>query len=52
MSQNTCACSQCNCSIGSDYVEKDGKKYCCQACASGHATGSPCSHPGCKCGAK
>ncbi|WP_071839783.1 metallothionein [Synechococcus sp. KORDI-100] len=38
-----CACEPCGCQISSQTsVEKDGKTYCSQACADGHAQQDPC----------
>lgn len=50
MAQQECACPKCTCSVDSKSVEKDGKLYCSQSCATGHADGSiDCGH-NCKCG--
>ena len=33
----TCECPNCNCAVTKENdVEKDGKHYCCTACAEGH----------------
>lgn len=48
--QLKCACETCSCAVSTDSaVEKDGKYYCCEACATGHPDGSGCGHPGCAC---
>lgn len=50
MSQQECACPKCSCSVDGKAVEKDGKLYCSESCAIGHADGSiDCGH-NCKCG--
>ncbi|WP_342594267.1 metallothionein [Salinicola lusitanus] len=50
MSQSTCACSKCDCKVTDQSIESQGKLYCSQSCASGHADGSKdCGHD-CKCG--
>ncbi|SHL34035.1 metallothionein [Halomonas cupida] len=49
-SRKTCACPDCKCAVDSQSIEKDGKLYCCEACATGHADGSKdCGH-NCECG--
>jgi hypothetical protein len=50
VTQMKCACSDCLCIVDlSDAVMKDGKAYCSNACASGHAEGVGCGHAGCGC---
>ncbi|MBT2800973.1 metallothionein [Halomonas sp. ISL-56] len=50
MAQQKCACPKCKCTVDSKAVEKDGKLYCCESCANGHADGSSdCGHD-CQCG--
>ncbi|EHK61796.1 metallothionein [Halomonas sp. GFAJ-1] len=50
MSQQKCACPKCKCSVDNHSIEKDGQRYCCQSCATGHADGSgDCGHD-CQCG--
>ncbi|MGO2240941.1 MAG: metallothionein [Halomonas sp.] len=50
MSEQACACPKCTCSVDSNPVEKEGKLYCCESCATGHADGSQdCGHD-CQCG--
>ncbi|AIR91097.1 metallothionein [Pseudomonas cremoricolorata] len=49
MNQQTCACPHCSCSLGANAVERDGRRYCCEACASGHANGQACEQGGCGC---
>lgn len=45
-----CACSDCMCMVNADNaVTKDGKKFCCQECADGHAHHAGCEHQGCNC---
>jgi hypothetical protein len=45
-----CACESCLCIVSTeDAVEKDGKYYCGEACAKGHANGEACGHQGCGC---
>lgn len=53
MKEQTCDCPNCNCSVGTNGVERDGKHYCCQACADHHPKGQGCAtSSGCKCGDK
>ena len=49
MDQQTCACPDCNCKVGDNPVQREGKSYCCQACADHHPAGKPCSASGCGC---
>ncbi|MDQ2695887.1 MAG: metallothionein [Pseudomonadota bacterium] len=46
-----CACGGgCNCEVAKkDAVEKNGKYYCCDACAGNHPGGKGCQHSGCGC---
>ncbi|QNI94118.1 metallothionein/ family 14 [Synechococcus sp. A15-127] len=38
-----CACEPCGCSVAQERsVEKDGKTYCSQPCADGHAGDEQC----------
>jgi metallothionein len=46
-----CACESCLCVVSiADAIEKNGKYYCCQACADGHTSEKGCGHKGCGCG--
>ncbi|MAF41557.1 MAG: metallothionein [Cyanobium sp. ARS6] len=39
----TCACEPCGCTVSPQTaVEKDGKLFCSQPCADGHAGGEQC----------
>lgn len=50
MTDNTCACPQCECAIGKDTaVERDGQQFCCKACANHHVNHEKCHSPGCHC---
>jgi metallothionein len=51
VTQMKCACEPCLCIVtpGEGTVEKDGKHYCSQACADGHANGQGCGNSGCGC---
>lgn len=50
MSEQTCACSNCGCVVNEQSIQKDGQRFCCEACATGHADGSKdCGH-NCQCG--
>ena len=52
VTQMKCACESCLCIMSLESaINKDGKYYCCDACASGHTTGSGCGHKGCECNA-
>lgn len=45
-----CACADCYCVVSrADAIMKDGKPYCCDACAEHHASGTKCEHAGCTC---
>jgi hypothetical protein len=43
---DTCAHDGCNCDVSDKYVERDGKRYCSEACSRGES----CGHGGCSCG--
>ena len=46
-----CACDNCLCIVSlEDAIAKNGKYYCCEACASGHVNEKGCGHKGCSCG--
>jgi metallothionein len=48
--QTTCACPSCNCTVSPEKsIVKDGKLYCCEACANGHPNGQACAMSGCGC---
>jgi len=50
VTQQKCACADCVCVVAvADAVKKDGRNYCSQACAEGHAAGHGCDHAGCAC---
>jgi metallothionein len=46
-----CECTQnCTCEVEQQKsVERNGKYYCDEACASGHPSGQGCGHQGCHC---
>ena len=45
-----CACEKCLCVVSlEDAVTKDGKNYCCEACANGHPDDEGCEQTGCGC---
>ena len=45
-----CACSDCKCSVSAEHaVQRDGKTFCCEACANGHKDHAGCEHDGCGC---
>jgi len=49
-SSSQCACSGCTCSCSADNaIERDGKRYCSQACADLHPNGQPCPSSSCHC---
>jgi hypothetical protein len=52
MKEHTCDCPSCNCKVGSHGIERDGKHYCCQACADHHPKGQAQHSSGCHCGDK
>jgi hypothetical protein len=43
---DSCAHEGCKCDVSKSYVERDGKRYCSEACADGQS----CGHGGCNCG--
>lgn len=46
-----CACESCLCVVSlGDAIAKEGKYYCCEACADGHVDEKGCGHTGCNCG--
>ena len=48
--QVTCDCPHCECTMDvNDAVERGGKYYCGEACASGHQYEDTCGHEGCGC---
>jgi metallothionein len=50
VTQMKCACESCLCIVDlSSALQKDGKPYCSEACANGHADGTGCGHTGCGC---
>ncbi|MCB8888670.1 metallothionein [Vreelandella malpeensis] len=50
MSNQQCACPKCNCAVNEQSIEKNGQRFCSNACATGHADGSKdCGHD-CHCG--
>ncbi|SFG48257.1 metallothionein [Methylobacterium gossipiicola] len=45
-----CACTDCVCKVKAGTgIERDGKTFCCEACADGHASHDGCGHSGCAC---
>lgn len=46
-----CACADCVCVVPTgDAVDRNGRLYCSDACAAGHAgEGAGCGHGGCAC---
>ena len=45
-----CACADCVCIVHTDKaVTRDGRAYCCDACADGHKGHAGCEHAGCPC---
>ncbi|MBC3776798.1 metallothionein [Pseudomonas sp. SWRI99] len=45
-----CACPECTCRCPSDSAfERDGKRFCSQACADLHPDGQPCPAADCHC---
>ncbi|AFY79073.1 Prokaryotic metallothionein [Pleurocapsa sp. PCC 7327] len=46
-----CACESCLCIVSlENALQKNGKYYCCEACADGHVNEKGCGHTGCTCG--
>ena len=52
MNEQRCACAHCSCTVDATALQRDGKAYCCEACASGHRSGEACRMQGCHCGDK
>ncbi len=51
MNEQRCACAGCSCSLGANAVHREGRAFCCQACADGHPDGEKhCQDPHCHCG--
>jgi hypothetical protein len=50
MTDRTCACPDCDCTVDANAQVQGGEAYCCEACASGHRNGDPCRMAGCHCG--
>lgn len=49
-SNSSCACPDCKCEVTpGHHVAKDGKDFCSEACASGHANGDGCCNHTCSC---
>jgi hypothetical protein len=46
-----CECTKnCTCEVEQQKsIERNGKYYCAEACASGHPDGQGCGHQGCNC---
>ncbi|MEL6495775.1 MAG: metallothionein [Cyanobacteria bacterium J06623_7] len=45
-----CGCDRCSCEISLEKaVQKNGKYYCCDACANGHQNDASCKMSGCSC---
>jgi hypothetical protein len=46
-----CECTKnCTCEVEQQKsIERNGKYYCDEACASGHPGGKGCGHQGCNC---
>lgn len=46
-----CECDRnCTCEVEQrKSIERNGKYYCDEACASGHPSGQGCGHQDCKC---
>ena len=48
--ETKCACDDCVCKVDpATAVSKDGKAFCCEECAAGHAHHAGCNHAGCDC---
>jgi len=52
MNEQRCACPHCSCTVDAGALQRDGKVYCCEACASGHRGGEACRMQDCHCGEK
>ncbi|MDM9383602.1 metallothionein [Chlorogloeopsis sp. ULAP01] len=51
VNQVKCACGTCLCVFSIDQaVMKDGKPYCCEACANSHQNGEVCTQCESVCG--
>lgn len=51
MNEQRCSCPGCSCSLGATAVYREGRAYCCQACADGHPDGEKrCQDTHCHCG--
>jgi len=50
MNEQRCACAHCSCTVDANALQRDGKAYCCEACASGHRQGEACRMQDCHCG--
>jgi metallothionein len=45
-----CACESCMCMVSPVAgIDRDGRIYCCEACANAHPNGQACDRPGCNC---
>ncbi|MBA1228949.1 metallothionein [Pseudomonas viridiflava] len=50
MTEQICACPHCECATtGDQAVERDGQRFCCEACAEHHVNHQHCQSPGCHC---
>lgn len=49
MTNPKCACPSCNCELDNHAVQRGGQRYCCDACANGHANGEACQMGQCGC---
>lgn len=46
-----CDCDRCAGEVSLESaISKDGKYYCCEACANGHVSDQSCKTSGCSCG--
>ena len=52
MNQQRCACTDCSCTVDATALQRDGKAYCCEACANGHSHGEGCRMQACHCSEK
>ncbi|MDH4557468.1 metallothionein [Pseudomonas sp. BN417] len=51
MNDNRCACPSCTCVVDANALIRDGKAYCCAACADRHPEGcKQCRDAECRCG--
>ena len=47
---SNCACPDCRCEVSDgNRVASDGKEFCSEACANGHASGAGCCENSCQC---